>query len=107
MAIPLSNLTATWATSSTSVNNAIKINVTDIVSANNSKLLDLQVNENSKFSVAKTGELGLSVPLKLKAYTVATRPPAADFPGCIIYVSDGTASNKLQYSDGTNWISAG
>jgi hypothetical protein len=55
MAVAISNLTAYWATSASSVNTAIKMNANDVVSAANSKLLDLQVNDVSKFVVFKSG----------------------------------------------------
>lgn len=61
MAVPLSNLSATWATSTSSVNTAIKMNVTDTSSAANSKLIDLQVDGDSKFSVDKFGNTNTKI----------------------------------------------
>lgn len=57
MAVPLSNLSATWATSASTVNTAIKMNVTDNQSSSNSKLLDLQTSANSQFIVFKDGRV--------------------------------------------------
>lgn len=57
MPIPLSNLSTTWATSGTTSNTAIKMNVNDVASASTSKLMDLQVNGISKFNVDKNGKL--------------------------------------------------
>lgn len=57
MAVPLSNLSATWATSNTAVNTAIKMNVLDLQSSSNSKLLDLQSNSVSQFIVYKDGRV--------------------------------------------------
>lgn len=57
MAVPLSNLGATWNTSTASVNTAIKMNVLDLQSNVNSKLLDLQASSNSKFIVYKDGRV--------------------------------------------------
>lgn len=57
MAVPLSNLTATWNISSTTVNTAIKMNATDLQSDANSKLLDLQTSANSQFIVFKDGRI--------------------------------------------------
>jgi hypothetical protein len=48
-----------------------------------------------------------SGPFHLASYTVATLPPAANFAGALVYVSDGGVGQMLRYSDGTNWISAG
>ena len=48
------NLTDTWNQAGT-VFNSIKMNVTDTASASDSKLLDLQINGNSKFNVSKAG----------------------------------------------------
>jgi hypothetical protein len=42
-------------------------------------------------------------PVKLPSYTVATVPTAGLWPGCLIYVSDGTSNKRLAVSDGTNW----
>jgi hypothetical protein len=50
------DLTDTWNNGGTSFN-GIKINVTDTASAAGSKLLDLQINANSKLSISKTGKL--------------------------------------------------
>lgn len=57
MAVPLSNLSATWNISTTTVNTAIKINVADLRSNANSKLLDLQTSGNSQFIVYKDGRV--------------------------------------------------
>lgn len=57
MAVALSNLGATWITSSVSVNNAIRMSVNDVNSSANSTLLNLQVNSNTKFIVYKSGDL--------------------------------------------------
>ena len=69
MAVPLSNLGATWITSSVSVNNAIKMSVNDVTSSANSTLLNLQVNSNTKFVVYKSGDLTVG--------NTAIRNPAA------------------------------
>jgi hypothetical protein len=64
MTVALSNLSATWAASNTTVNTAIRMNVTDTLSASNSKLIDLLVANTSKFAVDKSGNvsaLGLTV----------------------------------------------
>lgn len=41
--------------------------------------------------------------LKVPTYTLATVPPAADWTGHLIVISDATPQ-CLAYSDGTNWI---
>jgi hypothetical protein len=69
MAVALSNLGATWITSSVSVNNAIKMSVNDVNSSANSTLLNLQVNSNTKFIVYKSGDLTVG--------NTAIRNPAA------------------------------
>ena len=43
-------------------------------------------------------------PLPLAGFTEATLPPAADWPGSLIIVSDGAPGDRLRYSDGTAWI---
>ena len=57
MAVALSNLSARWAASSDAVNTAIRMNVTDVSSAANSKLIDLLVANTSKFAVEKSGNV--------------------------------------------------
>lgn len=44
-------------------------------------------------------------PLKrIESFTVATVPPAADWKGHLIHVSNGSAGAAcLAYSDGSNW----
>ena len=69
MAVPLSNLGATWITSSVSVNNAIRMSVNDVTSSANSTLLNFQVNSNTKFVVYKSGDLTVG--------NTAIRNPAA------------------------------
>lgn len=46
-------------------------------------------------------------PLKLAAFTVATRPVASSYPGATIYVSDAAAGAKFQGSDGSAWVNLG
>ncbi len=47
--------------------------------------------------------LGGRRPLQLQSKTVAGVPPAADWPGCMIYVSNETGGAVPAFSDGTNW----
>lgn len=50
-----------------------------------------------------TGAVQTGSPLQLPSYTVATLPPAATYPRCMIYVADGTANKRFAISDGTSW----
>ena len=44
-------------------------------------------------------------PVTPPAHTVANAPDAADYPGSVIYVSNGAAGDPiLAFSDGTNWL---
>ena len=54
-------------------------------------------------------DTGLTVgtQLKLGVYTTAGRPSATGLAGTLIYVSDASAGQKLQYSDGSSWVAAG
>lgn len=54
----------------------------------------------------KDGTEAMEAPLPLESYTLATRPPAADWPGSIIFVSDALDGMELQWSDGTAWLNA-
>jgi len=50
-----------------------------------------------------TGAVQAGSPLQLPSYTVATLPPAASYPRCMIYVADGTVNKRFAISDGTSW----
>jgi hypothetical protein len=53
------------------------------------------------------GHKAMAVPLRLATYTVSTRPTASDWPGAIIYVSDGGAGAVFQGSNGSAWVNLG
>src|SRR5262245_55514235 len=57
--------------------------------------------------VPKDGSEGMSQPLKLATFTVATRPTASSWTGSIIYVSDGGAGAVFQGSNGAAWVNLG
>ncbi len=42
-------------------------------------------------------------PVRLPSYAVSSLPSAVTFIQCLLYVSDGTANQRLAISDGTNW----
>lgn len=48
-----------------------------------------------------------STPIRLPVFTTATRPAAGTFTGGLIFVSDASANEKVQVSDGTNWLPVG
>ena len=50
-----------------------------------------------------TGAVQSGSPLQLPSFTVATLPPAATYPRCLIYVADGTLNKRFAVSDGTSW----
>ena len=47
-----------------------------------------------------SGQAGI---IRLPSYTVSTLPSAADNQGGMIYVSNGSHSTKVAFSDGANW----
>lgn len=51
------------------------------------------------------GELTCEQPLRFPIFTVATLPPAADWEGATVFVSDATPPN-LSTSTGTIWAAA-
>ena len=55
----------------------------------------------------KDGTEPMDAPVKLKEFTVATRPTASAWEGGIIYVSDGGAGAVFQGSNGTAWVNLG
>lgn len=58
-------------------------------------------------TLPKDGSEAMTAPLVLRAYTVATRPAAADYAGGVIYVSDGGAGAVIQASNGAAWVNLG
>jgi hypothetical protein len=50
-----------------------------------------------------TGAVQSGSPLQLPSFTVATLPPAATYPRCMIYVADGATNRRFAVSDGTSW----
>lgn len=57
--------------------------------------------------IPKDGSERMENPLPLAVYTTATRPPAADWIGCVILVSDAVPNQRFQGSDGTTWLPLG
>lgn len=58
-------------------------------------------------SLPKDGSERMDAPLPLKTYLTAARPDPADWPGAVIYVSDASAGQKFQGSDGSAWVPLG
>lgn len=48
-----------------------------------------------------------SAPVPLQRVLAADLPPASEWEGAIIYVSDGAAGTRFRGSDGTNWVNLG
>lgn len=76
MTVPISNMFTTWATSPDSQNTAIKMNVTDVASAANAKLFDLQVNGVTKFVIYKTGDVVANSVVGAQNFTASQTPPS-------------------------------
>lgn len=68
-------------------------------SATHRRQLALRVNA----CLPKDGTEGMTSPLMLKSYTVATVPDATLWDGSLIYVSDETGGATIAFSDGTSW----
>lgn len=58
-------------------------------------------------SLTKDGAEAMTGPLTLATYTTATLPTASDYPGAIVYVSDGGAGARFQGSHGGAWVNLG
>ena len=43
-------------------------------------------------------------PIRIASYTVATLPPAADWSGGVVIVSNEAGGHTLAVSDGTDWL---
>lgn len=46
---------------------------------------------------------GSEGPIKLATYAVNDLPPAADFPGALVFVPDETDGPTIAFSDGSDW----
>jgi len=57
--------------------------------------------------VDENGLTPMQAPIVLAAFAVANLPPAADWEGAIIYVTDGGAGEKFRGSDNTSWVMLG
>ncbi len=42
-------------------------------------------------------------PVRVPSYTVATLPAAADWPRCLVVVTDDVDGETLAFSDGSTW----
>jgi hypothetical protein len=51
-----------------------------------------------------TGVLNGREPLRIAAYEVAKLPPAADWSGCMVIVTNEVGGRTLATSDGTQWL---
>lgn len=58
-------------------------------------------------AVTRDGQEPMRAPLPLAEYTTATLPPADEWEGSVIYVSDGSSGEKFRGSDGTSWLNLG
>lgn len=56
-----------------------------------------------RFVSRVTAILSGGEPVKLKAYAVASLPPAADWPRCTVVVTDDIDGEVPAWSDGTTW----
>ncbi len=54
-------------------------------------------------ALPKDGSEGMTEPLRLKSFTVATVPTASLWTAAEIFVSDETGGAVPAFSDGTNW----
>ena len=61
----------------------------------------LAVRTNASFP--KDGTEGMTAPLILMSYTVATLPDASLWTNTVIFVSDETGGAVTAFSDGTDW----
>lgn len=66
-----------------------------------------ETNTRANQGLPKDGTEPMTAPLELETFTLASRPAASDNTAKIIFVSDGTAGNKFQGSDGASWLGLG
>jgi hypothetical protein len=81
---------------------ALQVAVTHTASANRWITLTGSNGGNPRISTSG-GALDIGAIPTLPTYTVATLPTASTYTRGLIYVSDGTANQRLAISDGTNW----
>lgn len=85
------------------------VRLAETVRAVLSQLTALLAESNFRLnrSLPTDGDEAMEAPLPLQILTVATLPPAGDWTGAIVFVSDGAAGAKFRGSDGTTWLSLG
>ena len=66
-----------------------------------------QCGDRANAGYPRDGTEAMEAPMPLATYTVATLPTAADYTGCIIYVSDAGAGARFQGSHGGAWVNLG
>jgi hypothetical protein len=59
--------------------------------------------ERANASLPIDGSKGMTHPLPLKSYTVATLPTASLWEGAIVYVSNESGGKTIAFSDGLAW----
>lgn len=81
---------------------------TSAIYSENSDTISIRDEGNSAYRDIKARNLVGTGRLTTATYTEATKPTAASAgAGSIIYVSDGSAGNKFQGSDGSAWLGLG
>ena len=98
MAVALSNLSATWSTSAAAVNTAMKLDVLDLGSSANSRLLDLKTNSISQFIVDKTGRVeanSLNVSLVTNTLLLNTYSIIANVANIISFNTSALVANTI------------
>lgn len=73
------------------------------------RLADLitELGTRANASISDDGDKRMAAPLPLQSVKAADLPPAADWEGSIIYVSDGASGAKFRGSDGSSWVNLG
>lgn len=66
-----------------------------------------QLAARANGTLPKDGSEALTGPLMLGTYTTGTLPTASDYPGAIIYVSDGAAGARFRGSHAGAWVNLG
>lgn len=67
---------------------------------------DITIYGTSDLQFRKEVNARFAEPVQLPTTTVAnlaTAYPAATWPRCLLYISDGTSNKRLAVSDGSNW----
>ena len=103
MAVAISNLSATWASSSNTYN-AISMNVTATSFNANSKILNLKINGNERFTVSHSGQIVSNSTPVVRLHTSNATPNSAFIGDEWYKANTGALYKYIEEGGTTSWV---